>query len=411
MKTCTIVAVLCLALPLAFGADEPVIVDHECMELPQVPMAWVQAAKDYLYIAYGHTSHGSQVTSGMTGLETFIGGCGGPEFEWNDYGTGNTLHLDDYAMGGDCGYYPQWVNNTIDYLDDPSNAGVNVIIWSWCGQHAGYTQQDMITKYLDPMTQLESDYPDVSFVYMTGHLNYWQKTNTDARNQQIRDHCIASNKILYDFASIESYNPDGVYFEYANDDCSYWDAYGVYQGNWAEEWQNTHVKDVEWYDCGAAHSKPLNSNQKAYAAWWLWARLAGWPGPDPAGISIDNDTISAAAGGAVNFHVDAGPQNAGRSYFLLGSVSGAKPGFPLPGGHAVLPVEWDIFTGIVLQMANTPMFSGFEGVLDGTGSASATLDTLGPVDPVMEGFVLYFAYALYYPWDYVSDPVAVLIEP
>jgi hypothetical protein len=31
----------------------------------------------------------------------------------------------------------------------------------------------------------------------------------------------------------------------------------------------------------AAHSQPLNGNLKAYSAWWLWARLAGWPGPQP----------------------------------------------------------------------------------------------------------------------------------
>jgi len=27
-----------------------------------------------------------------------------------------------------------------------------------------------------------------------------------------------------------------------------------------------------------AHSQPLNANLKAFAAWWLFARLAGWPG-------------------------------------------------------------------------------------------------------------------------------------
>ncbi|TET83275.1 MAG: PKD domain-containing protein, partial [Desulfobacteraceae bacterium] len=47
-------------------------------------------------------------------------------------------------------------------------------------------------------------------------------------------------------------------------------------GNWAIEWQNSHTEDVDWYDCTSAHSQPLNANRKAYAAWWLWARLAGW---------------------------------------------------------------------------------------------------------------------------------------
>ena len=32
----------------------------------------------------------------------------------------------------------------------------------------------------------------------------------------------------------------------------------------------------DWYSCSSAHSQPLNANRKAYAAWWLWARLAGW---------------------------------------------------------------------------------------------------------------------------------------
>jgi len=30
----------------------------------------------------------------------------------------------------------------------------------------------------------------------------------------------------------------------------------------------------EWWDCGSAHSQPLNANQKAKAAWQLWCALA-----------------------------------------------------------------------------------------------------------------------------------------
>jgi hypothetical protein len=48
--------------------------------------------------------------------------------------------------------------------------------------------------------------------------------------------------------------------------------------NWAIDWQNSHTLNEDWYDCGAAHSQSLNGNQKAYAAWWLWAKLAGWGG-------------------------------------------------------------------------------------------------------------------------------------
>ena len=126
------------------------------------------------------------------------------------------------------------------------------------------------------MSQLEEDYPDVRFVYMTGHIDgSGLAGNLHVRNQQIRDYCDANDKMLYDFADIESYDPDGTYFGDKNvtDSCDY-DG-----GNWATEWQDSHTQGVDWYNCDSAHSQPLNANHKAYAAWWLWARLAGW---DPA---------------------------------------------------------------------------------------------------------------------------------
>jgi hypothetical protein len=123
------------------------------------------------------------------------------------------------------------------------------------------------------MSGLESDYPDVRFVYMTGHTDgSGLEGNLHIRNQQIRNYCAANDKILYDFEDIESYDPDGSYFgdKYVTDSCEY-DG-----GNWAIEWQDSHQEGVDWYDCSSAHSQPLNANRKAYAAWWLWARLAGW---------------------------------------------------------------------------------------------------------------------------------------
>ncbi|NOQ23615.1 MAG: hypothetical protein GQ565_13330 [Candidatus Aegiribacteria sp.] len=261
--------------------SQGIIIDHGSTDITQIPEFAINQAKSNLHIAYGHTSHGSQLTGGMNGLVGFANGGGlgltlpDDIFEWNNGGSGGALDLHNYAMSGDCGYYPAWYNNTIAYLDNPANSDVNVIIWSWCGQVASRTEQQMIDTYLDPMTALESLYPNVTFVYMTGHANATGLTgNLHLRNQQIRNYCITNNKVLYDFYDIECYDPDGSYFgdKNVNDDCSYTG------GNWAIEWQNTHVEGVDWYNCSAAHTQPLNANRKAYAAWRLWAFLGGWQG-------------------------------------------------------------------------------------------------------------------------------------
>ena len=277
------ILLISIVIPASWAA-EPIIIDHTCTDITFIPQSAIEAAKANLHIAYGHTSHGSQITTGMTGLVAFANGGGlglalpADSFAWNNGGTGGALDLHDYAMGGDVGYYPQWVNNTRSYLNDSANADVNVIIWSWCGQvDSKYAAGTLESEYLTPMAQLEADYPDVTFVYMTGHVDIWDDANNKAANQMIRDYCNANDKVLYDFADIEHYDPDGTYFEYVNDDCGYYDGPGgTLLGNWATEWQNSHTEDVDWYSCGSAHSQPLNANRKAYAAWWLWAVLGGW---------------------------------------------------------------------------------------------------------------------------------------
>lgn len=305
-----IVTLLILVFTLMLKGQ--IIADHTSIDLTEIPSEWLDQAKQDLHIAYGHTSHGSQVTSGMTGLVNFTGGCGGEQFSWNNGGSNGALDLHDYAMGGDCGYYPQWVDNTRNYLGNPdpetgmgtSHPDVNVIMWSWCGQISGYSEQDLIEKYINPMVQLEADYPNVKFVYMTGHLNYWEKENTNARNQQLRDFCQENGKILFDFADIESHDPDGNYYPHANDNCDYYNESGTLLGNWATEWQDSHTEGVDWFECSSAHSEPLNANMKAYAAWHLWARLAGWNGnlePSPGIVQFNSSSVQASEGAG---HVD-----------------------------------------------------------------------------------------------------------
>jgi hypothetical protein len=253
------------------------IIDHRCTKLSSIPQEWVSTAKQTLHIAYGHTSHGSQLTTGMTGLVSFKGS----QYSWNNGGTGGALDLHDYAMSGDLGNPDRtsWERSTRTYL--AANTDVNVIIWSWCGQVSNATETDINT-YLNLMNGLEKDFPKVKFVYMTGHLDGTGLTgNLHLRNEQIRTFCRDNKKILYDFADIECYNPDGVYFgaKRPNDACAYdSDGNGSLESNWAQQWQSSHTQGTDWFSCSSAHSEPLNANQKAYAAWWLWARLAGWDG-------------------------------------------------------------------------------------------------------------------------------------
>jgi hypothetical protein len=237
-----------------------------------IPQEWITKAKTDLHIAYGHTSHGSQITDGMTGLVSFAGDV----YSWNNGGAGGALDLRDSPFSGasDLGNPDRtsWATATRSYLN--AHSEVNVIMWSWCGQVSSATAADIET-YLNLMSGLEDDFPSVEFVYMTGHTDGSGLTgNLHVRNQQIRDYCGANKKTLFDFEDIESYDPDGKYFGDKNvtDSCAY------SGGNWAIEWQTSHTEGVDWYDCSSAHSEPLNANLKAYAAWWLWARLAGWDG-------------------------------------------------------------------------------------------------------------------------------------
>ena len=254
------------------------IIDHRCTDISQIPEEWINSAKADLHIAYGHTSHGSQLITGMNGLDAFMGGTG--LYVWNDGPLAGALDIDDYFVDGDLGNpdTTAWEQRTRTYLDDPANSDVNVVIWSWCGQ--ANTTVENIDLYLSLMTGLETNYPNVKFVYMTGHLNGGGLTgNLHLRNEQIRTYCRDNNKILYDFADIETYDPDGTYFgdKIPDDTCAYdTDNNGTRDGNWAIEWQDLHIEGVDWYNCSPAHTQPLNGNLKAYAAWWLWARVAGW---------------------------------------------------------------------------------------------------------------------------------------
>jgi hypothetical protein len=130
---------------------------------------------------------------------------------------------------------------------------------------------------------------------------------------------------------------------------------------------------------------------------------------DNTGISLDNTVIPETTGASIHFTLDAGPAKAGRNYVLLGSVSGQSPGTPLPGGYAVLPLNWDILTDVMFELINGPAFQNFLGTLDGNGMATATLNA--PPLPGFANVALYFAFCINNPFDYASNCQIIWIVP
>jgi hypothetical protein len=244
-----------------------IVADHRVVDEVRLDLftpSSVEQAKAVLHIFLAYGTHGSQISYGLKGLPTFKG----PLFNGLDI---ESLELADRSEPDLQG----WTERARSYLADPANRDTNVVMWFWTDELSSATEQTVID-YLQLTGDLEEEHPGVRFVYTTGHLDGSGPTgNLHQRNEQIRTYCLEYGKILYDFADIESYDPDGNYYgdKSVNDGCWYdSDANGSLDRNWAKEWSE--ANPGKWYDCFAAHSFPLNANLKAYAAWWLFARLA-----------------------------------------------------------------------------------------------------------------------------------------
>jgi hypothetical protein len=236
-----------LALPVTSASAVAIIADHQAsIDFDLIPDSVIQAiGNDYL-IFYGHTSHGSQIMTGLTLLYDEDSLYTLPYFQ--EYG-------DDLGHNGDT----SWAPPTRNWLD--SHPECNMVMWSWCGGCSDNTEEG-INVYLAKMEELEADYPGVVFIYMTGHLDgTGPEGNLYARNSQIRDFCANNDKILFDFADIESYDPDGNYYPDDTDACE-----------WCYDWCAINPCP----DCGCAHSHCFNCYQKGKAWWWMMARIWGW---------------------------------------------------------------------------------------------------------------------------------------
>jgi hypothetical protein len=259
-------ALICLLATAAPAAEltAPIIIDHTCTDLASIPLDAIQNAKDSCKWHYVRLSHGRQLTEGMSIIEAADAfyaviwpksGGSLPDEE-------GTLCIYSAAYSADGYWYGSGINITRNVLE--STPDLNISAFSWCTE-LNTASASYVQSYLTAMQTLETEFPEVAFVYFTGTAqdsgSYGY--NRSLRNEQIRTFCTENNKILYDFEDLDSwwFNPTTELWEqatYEYDSCT------------------VPVEHPELAGNDAEHTSYESCEQKGRAAWWMMAVLAGW---------------------------------------------------------------------------------------------------------------------------------------
>lgn len=125
-------------------------------------------------------------------------------------------------------------------------------------------------------------------------------------------------------------------------------------------------------------------------------------------------SISLAAGGSQDLTLNAGPEQAGKLYLMLGSLAGTSPG--TAAGTGTLPLNFDAYTQLLLTSPNS-IVSNSVSNLDSVGASSATLTIPAGSNPAAAGLTMHHAYLVidilpgFLGVGEISNPVAVDLVP
>lgn len=267
----------------------PTIIDHTCTDLSEIPDEWIDSVQANLKIHYAHTSHGGQLTTGLSRIE-----AADPKY---------SVAIQDQALPDEAGALcifdgqehdtyitpdEYWETGTgMDYTRDvlTNNPSINVSMWSWCTQ-LNYYSEEQVQAYLDSISTLEAEFPNVTFVYMTCNAQATgaEGYNRYMNNEKIRQFCRDNDKVLFDFADLDAWWYNGSSWEHATYD---------YEGHIVP------VEHEQFHGDEAAHTTYESCEQKGKAVWYMFALIAGWkggigvsenPSPSPAVFSITGNS-------------------------------------------------------------------------------------------------------------------------
>lgn len=262
-----IYGLLMACIPSAASIASPIIIDHTSIAaFSTLSDTTIDAVQDNLSWHYAHTSHGSQITTGLGRIEA-------SDNRFNVTITGQSLPTtpgalnvfdgqehDTYITPDEYWESAGGIQDTQDVLDN--NPTINISGWSWCTQ-PNYYSDTQIVNYLNAMADFETANPDITFIYMTGNAQAGGSTGYDRyrHNEMIRNWVSgSSNRVLFDFADLDSW--------WFNPDTGLWE-----QETYLYEGYTVAIEHAMFNGNEAGHTTYASTEQKGRAAWVMMAEV------------------------------------------------------------------------------------------------------------------------------------------